>query len=131
MFAYELDTILQQYNTENITDDRYGYILCGFSKDYNLKRKNAAGIIHGFMKFILKIPDITDEAELKRAECLKDLYDCAKCVNDICQVYLREIMKPKYVLKSGDGNANGRTVIFGNEDEYEYSAGELDGLMLK
>lgn len=131
MFAHELDTILQQYNIEKVTDDRYRYILCAFPKDYNLKRKNAAGIIHGFMKFILKIPDITDEAELKKAECLKDLYDCSKCVNDICQVYLRKIMKPKYVIDAGTDDKNGRTVIFGNEDEYEYSAGELDGLMIK
>lgn len=116
MYPCELDDYLQQLNIGNIDDNRYSYIFTAYPSNHVLKRKDAAKIIHGFMKFILGIPDITDEAELKKASVLKDLLDCPRCVNDIRQVYLRGIMEPKYILKRGDSEE--MVVIFGNEDEF-------------
>ncbi len=55
-----------------------------------LKRIDAAIMIHKYLRDVLGIPDLTD---ISGADVLRDLYDCRKCVNHIAQVYLRGLMK--------------------------------------
>ncbi|MBP5606668.1 MAG: hypothetical protein J6X66_00155, partial [Lachnospiraceae bacterium] len=55
-----------------------------------LKRIDAAIILHIYMKEVAGIPDLKD---IGKASVLRDLYDCRKCVNHIAQVYLRGLIK--------------------------------------
>jgi hypothetical protein len=59
------------------------------SPDEEMKRIDAARILHLYMLHVLHIPDLTD---ISGAEVLKDLYDCRVCVNHIAQVFLRGVM---------------------------------------
>ena len=59
------------------------------SYDEEIKRMDAARILHLYMQHVLHIPDLTD---ISGAEELKDLYDCRVCVNHIAQVFLRGLM---------------------------------------
>jgi len=68
-----------------------------FCKNY-ITRRNAARIIHQFMKNELGVPDIAD---ISPAEVLKDLYTCRVCANHIAQVYLRGIMDAREVEYEG------------------------------
>lgn len=54
-----------------------------------LTRKQAARIIHNYLKIELNEKDIM---EIGSAADLKDLYDCRVCVNHVAQVYLKGIM---------------------------------------
>ena len=60
--------------------------------DDTLTRKSAARILHEFLKKEYGIRDIED---IKKAEELKDLYDCRVCANHIAQVYLRGLMEAR------------------------------------
>lgn len=59
--------------------------------DNMLERKNAAKILHLFLKRELCVPDLMD---ISAAGSLIDLYDCRICVQHVAQVYLRKIMEP-------------------------------------
>lgn len=54
-----------------------------------LDHKNAARIVHEFLKIECEEPD---EEDINPAKKLKDLYDCHTCVNHIAQVYVKGIM---------------------------------------
>lgn len=56
-----------------------------------VERRDAARIIHEFLRRELKEPD---EDDWQGAELLKDLYDCHICVNHVSQVYAKGIMEP-------------------------------------
>ncbi len=55
-----------------------------------LDRKNAARIVHEFLK---QVSMEADEADWSLAKRLQDLYDCHICVNHVAQVYVKGIMK--------------------------------------
>lgn len=65
--------------------------------DNNIKRSDAARILHLFIRERLQLKDLPD---ISGAEVLKDLYDCRICANHIAQVYLRGIMKPVTIQSS-------------------------------
>lgn len=54
-----------------------------------LDRKNAARIVHEFMRTVY---GEADEEDIAPAKKLKDLYDCHTCVNHVAQVYVKGIM---------------------------------------
>lgn len=56
-----------------------------------VERKDAARIVHEFLRRELKEPD---EDDWQGAEGLKDIYDCHICVNHVAQVYAKGIMEP-------------------------------------
>lgn len=72
------------------------YALSDIPKDEPMHRNHMARILHVYLRDVLMINDISDKDSLKRAEKIQDLFDCRVCVNDIMQVYLRDIMKVKY-----------------------------------
>lgn len=74
------------------------------------KRKNAAKEVHKYLQNVLQEPD---EKDVKKAEVLKDLYDCHACVEDIAQVYVKGIMNPV------------RNKEFGNKDILSQEEAEL------
>lgn len=55
-----------------------------------LIRKNCAKMIHLFLQRELHEKD---EINIKKAEEIKDLFDCRICANHIAQVYLKGIME--------------------------------------
>lgn len=62
-------------------------------KDEPLLRKNAARIIHEFMRLELQEPDSDD---VSCATKLRDLYDCRVCTKHVMQVYAKGIMDGYY-----------------------------------
>lgn len=56
-----------------------------------VEKRDAARIVHEFLRRELKEPD---EDDWQGAEQLKDLYDCHICVNHVAQVYAKGIMEP-------------------------------------
>ena len=54
-----------------------------------LDRRNAARIIHMYMRAVLGIKDLED---ITPAYELRDLFDCRVCANHIAQVYVRGII---------------------------------------
>lgn len=104
-------------NSRKTISSKMEYTLSQFSDDYRIKRKNAAQIVHAFLKFECNIPDITDEEMIKKAHKIKDLYDCRVCASSIIQVTVRDLMPPKYILDVNSGHSE-QTVIFGTEDEF-------------
>lgn len=86
------------YKTSDYLD--YGYHT-GWLTDYDvlnadtpLLRKNAARIIHEFLRLELHLPNIDD---VSSANKLRDLYDCRVCAQHVMQVYARGIMDGFYV----------------------------------
>lgn len=63
-----------------------------------LNKRNAAKIVHLFMRTEMKISDCADISE---AEFLKDLYTCRVCANHIAQVFVRKIMDSEEVEYDG------------------------------
>lgn len=57
-----------------------------------LDRKNAAWIVHDFLR---TVSGEADEENLSPAKRLKDLYDCHTCVNHVAQVFVKGIMSDK------------------------------------
>jgi hypothetical protein len=74
------------------------------NKDKQLDRKNAARLLHMYMKCELGIKDVAD---ITSAYELRDLFDCRVCVNHIAQVYLRGLMNAVVIgdMKIFDSNA--------------------------
>lgn len=97
----------KQVLSEKINSDKVTYLLTEFDNNYNIRKKNAAKITHVVIHDILGIPDEEDPEKLKRAENLKDLYDCRVCVNDITQMYVREIM---------EASCKSPVLLFGSEN---------------
>ncbi len=62
-------------------------------RDTPLLRKNAARIIHEFMRLELREPDLDD---VSCATKLRDLYDCRVCAKHVMQVYAKGIMEGYY-----------------------------------
>jgi len=62
-------------------------------KNTPLLRKNAARIIHEFMRLELREPDLDD---VSCAFKLRDLYDCRVCTKHVMQVYAKGIMDGYY-----------------------------------
>ena len=57
--------------------------------DDPITRRDAARILHIFLRDVLSVPDLKD---ISAAGVLRDLYDCRVCANDIAQVFCRGIM---------------------------------------
>jgi len=57
--------------------------------DATVTRRDAARILHIFLRDVLSVPDLKD---ISAAGVLRDLYDCRVCVNDIAQVFCGGIM---------------------------------------
>jgi len=56
-----------------------------------IERRQAARIIHEFLRIEFLIPDLRDWSNAKK---LKDLYDCRVCAKHVAQVVERGIMPP-------------------------------------
>ena len=85
-------------NTPDYMD--YGYQV-GWLEDMDitycnepLQRKNAARILHEFMRIELKEADVEDISPAKK---LRDLYDCRVCAKHVMQVYTKGIMEGNYL----------------------------------
>lgn len=85
-------------NTPDYMD--YGYQV-GWLEDMDityrnepLQRKNAARILHEFMRIELKEADVEDVSPAKK---LRDLYDCRVCAKHVMQVYTKGIMEGNYL----------------------------------
>jgi len=98
--------------------DGLTYLLTQYADDYEIERRNAASIVHIFMRDELAIKDEERPEEIKKASKLCDLYDCRVCVAGITQVYVRNIMDAGYWLESG-------RVMFGGRDVFEQDEAEL------
>lgn len=61
-------------------------------KDRWIERRNAARIVHEFLRIVMKEPD---EMDWKPVHDLRDLYDCKACAKHVAQVCLKGIMEPK------------------------------------
>ena len=59
-----------------------------------LQRKNAARILHEYMRIELKEADVEDISPAKK---LRDLYDCRVCAKHVMQVYTKGIMEGNYL----------------------------------
>lgn len=64
-------------------------ISIGYIKDAGLERRNAAAIMHLFMR---RTGIESDEDSWDKAKILKDLYDCRVCVDHVGQMYVKGIM---------------------------------------
>lgn len=85
-------------NTPDYMD--YGYQV-GWLEDMDitycnepLQRKNAARILHEYMRIELKEADVEDVSPAKK---LRDLYDCRVCAKHVMQVYTKGIMEGNYL----------------------------------
>ena len=58
--------------------------------DDMILRKDAAKILHLYLK---NIRQVKDEEDISPAAVLKDLYDCRVCADHIAQVFIKGIMK--------------------------------------
>lgn len=65
-------------------------ISVGYVKDAGLERRNAAAILHLFMR---RTGLESDEDNWDKAKILKDLYDCRVCVDHVGQMYVKGIME--------------------------------------
>ena len=78
-----------------MTEKEFAYLLGDISLleddgESILIRKNCAKMIHVFLQRNLHEKD---EIDIKKAEEIKDLFDCRICANHIAQVYLKGIME--------------------------------------
>jgi len=87
--------------TENTDFITYGY-QAGWLQDmdvtgreFPLVRKNAARILHEFLRIELQESDISD---ISAAYRLQDLFDCRICVSHIMQMYAKGIMSGQHTL---------------------------------
>lgn len=78
--------------SSNAYVDTLVYAVADIPKDYEIRKSNAARLLHIYIRDVLGIEDISDPSILSMAYELKDIYDCRKCVNDIAQVYVRSLM---------------------------------------
>ena len=78
-------------------------------KDEALLRKNAARIIHEFMRIELQEADLEDVSYVSK---LRDLYDCRVCSKHIMQVTAKGIIKGYYITDT--------LYLFGINDKITY-----------
>lgn len=90
-----------------------------FASEYIVKR-DAARIMHEFLKRILNEKDTDD---YKEALLLKDIYDCHICVNHIAQVYSKGIMEAENKEEDLIFN-NNKSVTY--EETLEYASRVFD-----
>lgn len=98
------------------------YLLTEFAEDYDIERRNAASVIHVFLRDMLGIEDITDAGIISDSMKLQDIYDCRVCVQAIIQVHSRKLMLPLYRLSEG-------SYMFGGRDLFDES--ELTDVITK
>lgn len=92
-------------------DNICNMILSDIPDAVDITRKQAAIIIHEYLRKILKEADETD---ITRATKLKDLYDCRVCVKHIEQVYIKGIMDP--MIDCNASLKNGLPILFGGNE---------------
>ena len=82
-------------------------------KNRSIERRNAARIVHDFLRIQC---GEADESDWKEAERLSDLYHCKVCAKHVAQVYLKGIMPSKeenqfqLLLKVGESEA--REIVY-------------------
>ena len=59
-----------------------------------MERRNAARIIHLFVR---DIKGVKDEPDISESYIIKDLFDCRICANHIAQVYLKGIIEARNI----------------------------------
>lgn len=85
--AYKKETGADEYEINDIKR----IIMVGLSPEKPLERRNAAGMIHFFLRKTGLEPD---EHDWEKAKELADLYDCRICVDHVAQIYVKGIMDP-------------------------------------
>lgn len=66
-------------------------ITVGLIMNNQLEKRDAARIIHFFLRYT-HIEE--DEPDWEKAKMLKDLYDCRICVDHVGQIYVKGIIEP-------------------------------------
>lgn len=102
------ERLSEALNYHGSMPDSMRFLLTEMAEEHALERRNAASIIHVFMRDILNVPDLDD---VSPSYVLSDLYDCRVCAAAIMQVYSRGIMKALYPLQNGK-------YVFGGRDEF-------------
>ena len=69
-------------------------VLVGLISGDLLEKRNAARIIHFFLRYTHLEED---EPDWDKAKILKDLYDCRVCVDHVGQIYVKGIIEPASV----------------------------------
>ena len=87
------------------------FVLSDISDKVDITRKQAAIIIHEFMRKVLLEED---EPDVSAARELKDLYDCRVCVKHIEQMYVKGIMTP--MIDREQAADTGLPVLFGGNE---------------
>lgn len=90
------DLLLNEYASRNdIGKDKLKeidrIISVGFVPEKILEKRDAAQIIHFFIRQT-KIEE--DESTWEKAKKLKDLYDCHSCVDHVAQIFVKGIITP-------------------------------------
>lgn len=96
------------------------YALADYDPAYMLRRKNAARLAHIFLRDVLNEADEDSMERLKKAEVLRDLYDCRICVQDIMQLYAKGIISAENLLAEEGGSL----LIFGGNEEFHREEAE-------
>lgn len=105
----------------NQTSENGASVLADIPEEVDITRKQAAIIVHEYLKKIIKE---NDESDVSRAAQLRDLYDCRICVHHIEQVYCKGIMKPLIDHKAAK-EANLPVIFGGNEVLSESEADDI------
>ncbi len=104
-------------NISNKSDNAYknnvyaDLILSDIPKEVDITRKQAAIIVHEYLKRVLHETDVDD---VSAAAVLKDLYDCRICVRHIEQLYVKGIIEPQITVEMA--RSTGLPVIFGGNE---------------
>lgn len=89
-----LNEYIRIYNASNEEAQEIKRIISvGLIPDNPLEKRDAARIIHFFLRQT-KIE--SDEPEWDKAKKLKDLYDCHTCVDHVAQIYVKGIISVAY-----------------------------------
>lgn len=96
---------------DKLDRETYSFILADIPKEVDITKKQAAIIIHEYLKRVLKEED---EKDTKKALELKDLYDCRICVKHIEQVYLKGIMDP--IIDVASAVKDDLPILFGGNE---------------
>lgn len=109
----KLNNRLGQYQTvlENADNHTDRLILADIPIEVDITRKQAAIIIHEYLRCVLHEDD---DRETSLAKELKDLYDCRICVKHIEQVYVKGIMEA--MIDLGKSKETGLPIIFGGNE---------------
>lgn len=107
--------MLCKLNSANLTSSPseadYDLILSDIPCEVDITKKQAAIIVHEYMRKILNEDDTVDVSEARK---LKDLFDCRVCVQHIEQMYCKGIFRPmidEYVSRE-----SGIPVMFGGNE---------------